>query len=191
MYFVLLNYIFISRCFTETFLTPDIQLTGDDLLTPAMSCLRADRPPSRNARGGVMICADERLHPFATESVMDGLEGVSMSLLWQGDSFNLVVLYNRPNAKISSTTLALEKLVSSLYVQNPTIILGDMNMDLKKDTKVTDFLQRFGFKQLVKVPTTDYGSILDHVYVNFDRFFHIDVTDCYYSDHDKVILCFH
>ena len=102
-----------------------------------------------------MICADERLHPSATECVMDGLEGVSTSLLRQGDLFNIIVFYNRPNTKISSTTSALEKPISSVNVQNPTIILGDMNMDLKKDTKVTDFLQRFGFRQLVKVPTTD------------------------------------
>ena len=148
-------------------MTPDIRLSEDDLLTPGMLSFRADRPPSRNARGGVLICAKEQLHPSQPECMMNGLEGLSVKLSWKGDVFNVVAFYNRPNNKTFSTTSALRQVIASLNVHNPTVLLGDMNQDLNKDNQVqiTNFLQGLGFKQYVHKPTTDYGSILDHIYV--------------------------
>ena len=42
-----------------------------------------------------------------------------------------------------------------------------------------------GFSQLVQVPTTDSGSLLDHIYYNSiaENTF-VDIVDTYYSDHD-------
>ena len=46
-----------------------------------------------------------------------------------------------------------------------------------------------GFAQLIKISTTDSGSLLDHIYFNgnaADAF--VDVIDTYYSDHDATYL---
>ena len=46
-------------------------------------------------------------------------------------------------------------------------------------------MQQFSFHQLVTEATTDYGSLLDHVYSNcFGWEIHIEVIDCYFTDHD-------
>ena len=43
---------------------------------------------------------------------------------------------------------------------------------------------------MVQVPTTDSGSLLDHIYCNTDGVdaYYIDVIDAYYSDHDATYL---
>ena len=46
-----------------------------------------------------------------------------------------------------------------------------------------------GFKQMIKKPSHDSGTIIDHFYVSQTvNTIQTDVTDCYYSDHD-CILC--
>ena len=46
-----------------------------------------------------------------------------------------------------------------------------------------------GLPQMIKKPTHDSGTIIDHVYVSHTLSkIQTDVTDCYYSDHD-FILC--
>ena len=49
----------------------------------------------------------------------------------------------------------------------PTIVLGDFNIDLAIDSVLPVFLNhQYSLKQLIMVPTTDYDSILDHIYTN-------------------------
>ena len=73
------------------------------------------------------------------------------------------------------------------------IVLGDVNVDLKKHpmNNFTKALTEIGFRQLVSSPTHILGGILDHVYT------YCPVTGMctlnkihplYYSDHDAVTL---
>ena len=73
-----------------------------------------------------------------------------------------------------------------------SIIMGDFNEDLlsKPDSKLVELMAQCGYSQLVHTPTTDKGTIIDHVYCNSPapECADIHVADVYYSDHD-VILC--
>ena len=44
-------------------------------------------------------------------------------------------------------------------------------MNLLEDSgiRLLAAMSHHGYRQLVNCPTTDYGSILDHVYVNFQK----------------------
>ena len=71
----------------------------------------------------------------------------------------------------------------------PTIILGDFNEDLCDNTHshILDIMSNNGYTQLVQSPTTDRGTLIDHVYYNRpsdDAV--VQVHDTYYSDHDTV-----
>ena len=48
-----------------------------------------------------------------------------------------------------------------------------------------------GFSQLVEVPTSDSGSLINHIYYNSiaENTF-VDVVNTYYSDHDTTYLSF-
>ena len=45
-----------------------------------------------------------------------------------------------------------------------------------------------GFNQLIDQPTTDQGSLLDHVYFKGVSTIQTEVCDTYYSDHDCTII---
>ena len=82
--------------------------------------------------------------------------------------------------------------MSNLPQIMPTIILGDFNDNLlatSGSSRLLQLMSSAGFSQLVRVPTTDSGSLLDHIYYNGnveDTF--IDVIDTYYSDHDATYV---
>jgi len=68
----------------------------------------------------------------------------------------------------------------------PTVVLGDFNDDVStaSSSHLLRMMSSKGFSQLVKVPTTDSGSLLDHIYyTGTTTNVFIDVVDTYYSDH--------
>ena len=72
----------------------------------------------------------------------------------------------------------------------PCIIMGDFNIDLVESPhqSFVKMMHENGFKQLVNTPTTDNGTLLDHVYVHSTKQVDIQVVDCYYSDHDTILI---
>ena len=68
-----------------------------------------------------------------------------------------------------------------------TIILGDFNEDLYDDThsRILDMMTSTGYTQLVQSPTTDRGTLIDHMHYNRPSD-DVVVHDTYYSDHDTV-----
>ena len=78
-----------------------------------------------------------------------------------------------------------------LDVTIPTIIMGDMNVDAKKDCLLKSFLEERAFSQMIKKPTHEKGFTIDHIYVN-ENFNEEDVRimqeAVYYSDHDIISI---
>lgn len=89
----------------------------------------------------------------------------------------------------------LESLLALMPLHVPTVVLGDFNDNLvdNQTSPLTSLMKGYGFRQYVTLPTTDNGSLLDHIYFNrhgpgLDGDVLIDVHDVYYSDHDSVFL---
>ena len=85
----------------------------------------------------------------------------------------------------------MEELLSdTALLSNKVVIVGDFNEDiLENNTRITNFFKEYGYHQLIQRPTTDQGSLLDHVYFNHNSAtVTIEVCDTYYSDHDSVSL---
>ena len=73
----------------------------------------------------------------------------------------------------------------------PTCIVGDLNenVSITSNTHCCAMFTLQAFKQMVSKLTHDSGKIIDNVHVSQTvNTMQIDVTDCYYSDHD-FILC--
>ena len=87
-------------------------------------------------------------------------------------------------------TTNLQTLLQRLPWDTMTIILGDFNIDLLKTTptKLLTTMNNYGYKQYVQTPTTDNGTLIDHVYVrnNQDSSIQVQVLDTYYTDHDLI-----
>ena len=104
-------------------------------------------------------------------------------------AFHLISVYRySENSNIRGFT---DQVLNCFNLSKIVIILGDINIDLKKDPMniFTKSLTTMGFKQLVLQPTHILGGILDHVYAycpfsskcSLNR-----IHPLYYSDHDAV-----
>ena len=105
----------------------------------------------------------------------------------------VVAVYRRPQLPLSTFLPLLDDYLSRISHQEiPTVVLGDFNEDLLStacSSRVVTLMTSKGFSQLVKLPTTDSGSLLDHIYYNrtaTSTF--VDVVDTYYSDHDATYV---
>ena len=104
-------------------------------------------------------------------------------------AFHLISVYRySENSNIRGFT---DQVLNCFNLSKIVIILGDINIDLKKDPMniFTKSLTTMGFKQLVLQPTHILGGILDHVYANcpFSSKCSLNkIHPLYYSDHDAV-----
>ena len=139
-----------------------------------------------------MICANSRLSPKDLDLMsMKGLECKVVILQTQKSRLVVVVIYRAPSIGMKTFVERLTCSLDMMPQHVPTIILGDFNDDLAAiaETEPTLIMGRFGFKQFLSKPTTDWGTTIDHVYCNVDDSnIHIDVHDAYYSDHDMVFF---
>lgn len=71
-----------------------------------------------------------------------------------------------------------------------TIFLGDFNFNLLESPshKTLQVMDRFGFQQVNQSPSTDYGTLLDHVYVKNNHNVKVHIENVYFSDHDIVCI---
>ena len=76
----------------------------------------------------------------------------------------------------------------------PVVLLGDFNVNLLEKTSEQKALTRClveerGYTQLIKQYTTDYRSLIDHIYTNIPDFVQCSgVLESYYSDHKPLFI---
>ena len=103
----------------------------------------------------------------------------------------------------SSSNVNLTKLIDALnYLHDskltspeiPVVLLGDFNVNLLEKTFEQKALTRClveekGYTQLIKQYTTDYRSLIDHIYTNIPHFVRSSgVLESYYSDHKPLFI---
>ena len=95
------------------------------------------------------------------------------------DKLQLVLIYRSPNTAFVTFAQILQQILN-IQTHVPTIVMGDFN-DPNKHSAIYNVMNSHGFNQLVQQPTTDHGSVLDHVYCNFDcNGIIVEVSDTYY-----------
>ena len=69
-------------------------------------------------------------------------------------------------------------------------IVGDINEDifLSQNRTCCSMFKSKGLHQMVTKPRCDSGTLIDHVYAMETLQVKTDVSDCYYSDHDFVLV---
>ena len=97
--------------------------------------------------------------------------------------------------KISELLNALKNLHETILSNaTPTCLLGDFNVNLLEDCSETNTLsgyliQEKGYTQLIKQPTTDYHTLLDHIYTNVPDIVMLSgALESYYSDHKPIFV---
>lgn len=76
-------------------------------------------------------------------------------------------------------------------LKNPHIFMGDFNLNFSQIQGLPTFLySNYSLSQLVSTSSTNYNTILDHVYTNINKnLIHFSgVLETYFSDHKPVFL---
>ena len=179
-------------CFQETFLKRKHQLQ----IFEESKCYRVDRPDD-TAGGGLLTVAKNELNTELLGSSTVNIEHISVRFRiarnTESLSVNLISIYKPPLCPQEMLKNKVESLLGSFPSEHINIICGDFNIDLLKNpyNNVSVFLRQHGYNQIVQAPTTDYGSLLDHVYIkkpSEDLQTKCHVLDTYYSDHDIVLV---
>ena len=180
-------------CFTETYLTHDHNIQRFLDVNNFLQ-FRQDIPNVQDHQDqhGVLICASARLNPKElTRIKVDNLESKVVVIETSKSKLVICAVYRKPSLNMNLFENLLDELLQLLPEHVPTIILGDFNDNLISDamSRLVRFMCGHGYKQYVSRPTTDNGSIIDHIYFNRDDDNAIiDVHDVYYSDHDAALL---
>ena len=103
----------------------------------------------------------------------------------------------------SSSNVNLTKFIDALNylhdskLTNPDIsvvLLGDFNVNLlekasEQKAQTRCLVEERGYTQLIKQYTTDYRSLIDHIYTNIPHFVKSSVVlESYYSDHKPLFI---
>ena len=143
-------------------------------------------------KGGIIMFIDPCIKSTSLELDIPQLEFLAaITSPTQENELIIITIYRRPNTiSIQCFIQLLQDLLSNAALhQKNIVILGDFNEDLLANkTNICNFFQQHGFKQLIHQPTTNQGSLLDHIYFNATSTTQTEVCDTYYSDHDSTLL---
>ena len=178
-------------CFTETYLRKN-----DNISTYLQKCnfISYRKHIYNNIeqnKHGVMVCVSSTLHSEELQVIgIKNIEFCAISVKIGSRNMTVCAVYISPKLDMTTIVKKIKLLINSFKRVGPIILSGDFNTDLSKNTqtRLATCLELLGFHQCVKDPTTDYGSLLDHVYYNGNEMHVVDITDTYYSDHD-LVLC--
>ena len=163
-------------CFTETFLEHHQNIQYCYLpMQDQCQIFRLDRLQTCNqdlTKGGIMIVCPSSLQPIRINiHHPNHLEVVSITATFiiSGCTMCIVAVYRCPQQQLAEFLNLLDNYMANLPQIVPSIILGDFDEDLLSRSNSSRLLQSMstrGFNQLVQLPTTDSGSLLDHINYN-------------------------
>ena len=109
-------------------------------------------------------------------------------------NLHLISVYRSPKVSMITLLNVMQLIHNHILQGKPAIIMGDFNVNLLEDSSQRSALlsemNNIGYTQLIKEVTTDYGSMLDHIYTNTQNFVsHVGVLESYFSDHKPIFLC--
>ncbi len=135
-----------------------------------------------DSHGGGVLIAGNNNHPSQLHYIDSELEVVGVQVtLPNHQCVNIFAVYIPPCQDKKQASMILANLIE-LFITTPMIIVGDFNEDIPRSSpsSFNSSLTELGFQQLVTWPTTDYGTLIDHMYSNIDIDY-IEVNDIYYS----------
>ena len=175
-------------CFCESWLSPSIT---------SIPPIRTDHVTSRcdrivpNNKGGVVTSISKQCHPTNTTQLRGrGIETLLTNLAYGNNKLNLIIIYRSPKTPLSDLLSTITHVLQRTEMDScPSLVIGDFNESSNANTPLMSLMRSHSYKQLVTQPTTDRGSLIDHVYYNgcLDNIV-VRNNDIYYSDHDAVFV---
>ena len=115
-------------------------------------------------------------------------------------NLHIIAIYSSKNkvslqVLINTLNLLLDALLPESSNTTPVVILGDFNVNLLEESSNKKKLQKYfqqqrQLTQIISQCTTDYHSLLDHIYTNITaQVEHSGTLESYFSDHKPIFIC--
>ncbi|XP_071172145.1 uncharacterized protein [Mytilus edulis] len=135
--------------------------------------------------GGVCV-----FYKHSSETELCNLASNLECIIFKIKTENILVatIYRTQKYNVGKFLENLETLICKMQeLSEKIVIIGDFNQDILKgyDT-VLNFMQSKGFNQLVNSPTTEGGTLIDHVYVRGCLDISVAIMPTYYSYHEAL-----
>jgi hypothetical protein len=171
-------------CFTETHLTAMSIWPLTNISHKTHRIFRQERTNCKG--GGVAICVRKNVCSINVRHV-NNIECIHLSIGTLNATFDIACIYRRPGSQMSFFVSQMSNLCENMA--DNSVIVGDFNEDiLSKQTTIVSAANNYQYTQMIKDPTTDYSSLLDHVYVRGLHIEQLNVIDCYFSYHDLIVF---
>ena len=107
-------------------------------------------------------------------------------------NLHLISVYRSPKVSMITLLNVMQLIHNHILQGKPAIIMGDFNVNLLEDSSQRSALlsemNNIGYTQLIKEVTTDYGSMLDHIYTNTQNFAILLQFFCKKNPTDQALL---
>lgn len=109
---------------------------------------------------------------------------------YSGDwDITVAVIYRPPSYKPETFCQNLMSLLTLLdKYPGGCIVMGDFNEDILKVCSLQKIMENQGFRQYVEEPTTENGTLIDHVYVKRIAKVNVNMLPTYYSYHEAILI---
>ena len=171
-------------CFTETHLQQEDTWPLTGITSSTHTIFRSSRTSSRG--GGLAVCLKKELRAnLHAVEITSSCELLCVHLM-DYDLF-VICVYRPPRGQLIEFHDRLRQHIGTLS-SHACIIAGDFNINIANNAESSfpQMLSTYQFTQTVKSPTTDQGTLLDHIYIRHLTSYSCVVRDSYYSYHDKV-----
>ena len=124
-----------------------------------------------------------KVEQFGNEDDLQGLK------LYFKD-IHILNVYRPPNSTSIQLEQCMQIIQANVDPNQQTMICGDLNFNFLVEPRhrLRVMLNKLGFQQIVKQPTTIYGSCLDQIYIRSNFMFKYQLHYPYYSDHECVCV---
>lgn len=156
---------------------------------------------NRESRGGGIAVYIRKDTQFEEKTIeMESTEAMQITITTTNNKKTTVIpIYRPPNKNIRTFLIELEKLISAIDRQYNIIFLGDINIDLMKQTITTtnymNILLSYGLHNMInKITREDNKSstCIDHIFCRWDKNLlhaHAAVIKIDLSDHFAILGC--
>ena len=186
----------------RSLLSADILAFAETCLKPRDTSIDFELISFDLSRNDDMCCSERPYHGTAVYSRIfpnsfkgDNIFNVELTcgyFLHENLQINICFVYCPP--KIASLSL-FKKFFAHLDIKydlsKPHIIMGDFNLDFWQVKMLPSFLcSKYSLKQIIDAPTTNYETVLDHVYTNIEKhaIYSSGVLESYFSDHKPIYI---
>ena len=107
------------------------------------------------------------------------------------EDLHILNIYRPPShTSVADLDHFMNTMKQNIHPLQQTLVCGDFNFNFLKEPrhKIAILLKKLGFQQIVRYPTTIYGSCLDHVYLRTNFLHKCRLHYPYYSDHECICI---